>query len=179
MAEEADKNKKPTEGEDTDPKKQNGEDNGDKTFDQSQVDEIVSKRLGEEKAKMEKTIAEKIAEAQADAERKAKLSEDERKKEESKQQQEKITARETELALRESGIEAKELLQSKGISTDLVDFVVDADLDTTKSNVDKLEKAFTKAVESGVAEKLKGKTPDDPSNKGGDGKPAPTGQIAF
>lgn len=159
----------------------NDDKNTDKKFDQTQVDEIVSKRLAEEKAKTEKTIAEKVAEAQAEAERKAKLSEEERRKEEDAKNAEKISQRERDLALRESRIEARDLLQSKGIATDLVDFVVDVDLEKTKTNIDTLEKAFTKAVEAGVAEKLKGKSPEDFS--GGDNKDkkksGTTGQIAF
>lgn len=166
-----------------------GEDNSgqddkknEKTFNQEQLDEIVSKRLGAEKAKMEKTIAEKVAEAQAEADRKAKLSEEERRADEAKKASEQLTQKETELALRESSIEAKEQLQSKNISTDLVNFVVDVDMDKTKENVDLLEKAFTKAVEAQVADKLKGKTPDDPANKAngsGDKTPSATGRIAF
>jgi len=150
------------------------------SFTQEQLDEVVSKRLGEEKAKNEKLIADKVAEAQAEADRKAKLSDDERKADDAKKATEQLSTRETELALRESSIEARELLQSKSISTDLVSFVVDADMDKTKSNVDLLEKAFTKAVETGVADKLKGKTPDDPNNKNaGRPKPNANGQIAF
>lgn len=159
---------------------ENKDQNIDKKFTQEQLDEIVSKRVNEVKEKAEQTIAEKVKEAQAEAERNAKLSEEERRKEEEKKRTEQMTKREQELALRESRIEARDLLQSKGIATELVDFVVDTDLEKTKEKVDTLEKAFTKAVENGVAEKLKGKSPEDFSGNNKDKKSvAKTGQIAF
>lgn len=61
--------------------------NTEKTFTQEEVNNIISKRLGEEKTKAESLIAEK----------------------------------ETELQARELRLEAREMLQKKGLSTDLVD----------------------------------------------------------
>lgn len=158
------------------PDDKNGGGNGDggepkdgKTFTQAQLDEVVSKRINEERKKSEETIAKKIEEASKEAERKAKLTADEKAEEERKQREAKTAERETELALRENRIEARELLQSKKISSDLVDFVVDVDLEKTKTNIDTLEKAFTKAVQTGVDEKLAGKAPEDFSNGGGNG----------
>lgn len=154
-----------------------------KSFTQEQLDEIVSKRVNEANAKAEKSIATKIAEATAEADRKAKLSADEREKEDRAKRDRENSERETTLSLREARIEARDILQSKGISTDLVDFVINPDLDVTKANIDKLEKSFAKAVETGVADKLKGKAPEDFGGNGGDGggenKKPVGGQIAF
>jgi hypothetical protein len=149
------------------------------TFSQDQVDAMIAKRIGETKAKTDQTIAEKVAEATADAERKAKLSQEERDKEETAKREKDTNDRETKIALRESGVEAKEIMQSKGIPTDLVEYVVDVDLDKTKSNIDSLETVFNKAVEAKIADQLKGKTPTDKGGERGDGKTAPTGRVAF
>lgn len=163
--------------------KPNGDDNQPKTFTQEQLDSVIADRLKKEREASEKTIAQKVKEAAEEAERKAKLSADERAEEERKQRESATTERENALALRESRIEAKDILQEKGIHADLVDFVVDVSIDKTKENITKLESAYTKAVEAGVAEKLKGKSPEDFSNNNGgsgdDKTTKKTGQIAF
>lgn len=158
-----------------------GDDPKNKSFTQEQLDDIVAKRLNEEKAKTDKLIADKVKEAQDEATRQAKLSADEREKEEREKRERETSQRERDLSLREARIEARDILQSKNISTDLVDFVIDADLEKTKSNIDTLEKAFTKAVEAGVTEKLKGKAPEDFGGAGGDdgGKKKISGTVAF
>lgn len=158
-----------------------------KTFKQEDVDAIVSKRLGEQQAKTDKAIADAVKQATEEANRQAQLSAEEREKEERAKRDSEIADREQTLALRENRIEANELLQSKNIDTSLVDFVLDSDLDKTKTNIDMLEKAFTKAVESGVKAKLAGDAPEDYSGTngggsnggGGDKKPKATGRIAF
>lgn len=151
------------------------------TLTQEQVNSLIAERLAEANAKHEKVMAEKIKQAQTEAERLAKLSADEKADEERKKRDETTSARETELTLREMKLEAKELLEKKGISATLVDLVVVADADKTKSNVDALEKAFNKAVEDKVTEKLKGKSPEDikPTGNKGASTNAKTGTTAF
>ena len=153
----------------------------DKKFTQEQVDSMISERLKKEGERTQKQIDDAIAKATKDAEEKAKLSSEEREKADREERDRKTAEREKELSLREARIEAKDILQSKGIDSELVEFVVDADLDKTKANIDKLEKSFTKAVEAQVAEKLKGKSREDYSNNNGDDKDKPkaTGRIAF
>ena len=63
--------------------------------------------------------------------------------------------------VRERRADAKDALSDRNIDTDLVDFVIDIDEDKTNSNIDKLEKAFNKAVEAGVKAKLAGTSPED------------------
>lgn len=158
-----------------------GDKGGESKFSQEQVDSIITERLKKERENSEKTIADRIAEATAEAERKATLTAEEREKADRESRDASAVARETELNLRESRMNAKDILQSKGISGDLVEFVVDADMDKTKANIDKFDAVFIKAVETAVAEKLKGKAPEDFSNSNGDKntKTSRTGQIAF
>ena len=56
------------------------EDNKPVTFTQEQVNEIVSKRLAEANTKAEKKLKDEVSKAVAEAERRSKLSEDERDK---------------------------------------------------------------------------------------------------
>ncbi|MCL2094767.1 DUF4355 domain-containing protein [Candidatus Saccharibacteria bacterium] len=148
-----DADQKPEESKDTDTPK---------TFSQEEVNEIVSKRLGETKAKTEEMISKKLQEAEAEWERKAKLTAEEKAKEESERRTSELAQKERDIAIRENRAEARDILAEKKISSELVDWVIDADLDITKSNIEKLEKVWNKAIEEGVNAKMVGKTPTDP-----------------
>lgn len=136
-----------------------------KTFTQTDLDNLASKVRGEEKAKRESLINEAVNSAISEYERKAKLSEEEREKEAKTQREKELSQRELDITLRERTLEAKELLANKGLSTDLVKYVVNEDKDKMKDNIDNLSKTFNKALESAIQEKLKGQAPKDFSNE--------------
>ena len=174
----------------TNPTPENNNDSGDKgqednkpaTFTQEQVNEIVSKRLAEANTKAEKKLKDEVSKAVAEAERRSKLSEDERDKELKAKQKQELDDRERSITLRERRADAKDALSDRNIDTDLVDFVIDIDEDKTNANIDKLEKAFNKAVEAGVKAKLAGTSPEDygEGNKPKDQAPkSPTGLRSF
>ena len=137
---------------------------GVKTFSQDEVNNIVSERLREVKAKQDETVKNAVAEAIAEERRQAKLTEEEREKEAKTRREAELRAREESLTLRENKIKAQELLAEKNIPIDLVDFVVDLDPTKTKDNIEKLAKTYNKSVETGVTDKLKGTPPTDFSN---------------
>lgn len=138
--------------------------NAGKTFTQADMDNLAGKIRGEEKAKNEEAIKIAVANAIAEHERQAKLTQEEREKEARAKDEAKLKARENELTLRENRITAQELLSQKNIPIDLVDFVVDLDENKTKENIEKLAKTYNKSVENGVTDKLKGTPPTDFSN---------------
>ena len=144
----------------------NNEENkaGNKTFTQTDMDNLAGKIRGEEKAKNDQAIKEAVANAIAEYDRRAKLTEEEREKEAKSKREAELKEREDNITLRERRLEAQELLQAKNIPIDLVDFVVDLDATKTKENVDKLAKTYNKSVETGVTDKLKGTPPKDFSN---------------
>lgn len=145
----------------------NNEDNkGGKTFSQVDLDNLAGKIRGEEKTKTEQIVANAIAEY----ERKAKLTEEEREKEIKSKRESELKLREDEITLRERKIQAQELLASKNIPADLVDFVVNIDENITTNNIEKLAKTYNKSVENGVTNKLKGTPPVDFSNRDADNK---------
>jgi crotonobetainyl-CoA:carnitine CoA-transferase CaiB-like acyl-CoA transferase len=150
-----------------------------KTFSQDEVNDIVSKRINEVKTKNEETIAAKIQEAQAEWERKQKLSDEERLSEARKAKDEELANKERDIALRENRADAREVLQEKSIPTELVDWVVDVDADTTKKNIEDLEKVWNKSVEAGVEAKLKGSTPTDKSKSSSTQKPTGKATMSF
>jgi len=135
-----------------------------KTFTQEDLDRVAGERAKRAEEKAAKDLAAAIKKEREEWERQAKLSQEERDAEARKAREAETAEREKTITLRENRAEAREILQSKNISSDLVDFVVDVDIEKTKSNIDSLEKSFLKAVEIGVAEKLKGKTPEEKNN---------------
>lgn len=135
--------------------------NDGKTFSQADMDNLAGKIRSEEKTKNDQAIKEAVANAIAEYDRQAKLTEEEREKEARSKREAELKEREESITLRERKLQAQELLQSKNIPIDLVDFVVDLDEDKTKANIDKLAKTYAKSVENGVTDKLKGTPPKD------------------
>ncbi len=141
---------------------------GNKTFSQTDMDNVAGKIRSEEKAKNEQAIKDAVANAIAEYERNAKLTEEEREKEAKSKREAELKAREEKITLRERKLEAQELLQAKHIPIDLVDFVVDLDETKTKENIEKLAETYNKSVETGVTDKLKGTPPTDFSSSNND-----------
>lgn len=132
-----------------------------KSFTQADMDNLAGKIRGEEKAKTEELIKQATANAIAEYERQAKLTQEEKDREAKTKREAELKERENAITLRERRIEAQEMLSQKNIPIDLVDFVVDLDLSKTKDNIEKLAKTYSKSVETGVTDKLKGQPPKD------------------
>ena len=102
----------------------NNEAKAGKTFTQEEVNKLVGSTRTEEREKSEKAVKDAVAEAIAEYERKAKLTEEEREKEAKSKYEAELKARENEITLRERKIQAQEMLAEKKIPTELVDFVI-------------------------------------------------------
>ena len=63
------------------------------------------------------------------------------------------------IALMENKNEASKILSERGISLELVDFVVAEDADTMKANIDLLDKCFKQSVKNEVEKRLSSSTP--------------------
>ena len=105
--------------------------------------------------KAEKKNAEKVKEA----EKLAKMNADEKFQYELEQREKAIAEKERELAMAENKNEASKILAEKGISLDLVDFVVAEDAETMNANISLLDKAFKASVKAEVEKRLKSSTP--------------------
>ena len=136
-----------------------------KTFSQEEVNGIVAKRLSEANAKTEETISKKLAEAQADWERKAKLTEEEKANEAQQAKIKELEDRDRTITMRERRAEALTELVEKNIPADFVDYVTDVDEGKTKENIEKLAKVWSKSIEEAVKAKIEGTTPSDKSRK--------------
>lgn len=135
-----------------------------KTFSQEEVNSMIQKRVNEVNSRQEEKVKTAVADAIKEYERQAQLSAEEKAAEETKKRQAELENKEHDLLIRENRAEARELLQEKGISLEILDYVVDADLSTTKQNVARFEKLWNKAVEEGVNKKTAGRTMTDPNS---------------
>ena len=129
------------------------------TMTKAELDDLLQKegdrRVSSALKKQEQKNTEKLKEAQ----KLAKMDADERLQYELEQREKAIEAKERELALSENRNVASKILADKGLSLDLVDFIVDEDADTMKTRIDVLDKAFKKSVKAEVEKRLGGTSP--------------------
>lgn len=126
---------------------------------QTKIDAAVAARLADAKAKWEKEYQKKAAAEQKEKERLSKLSEDERRAAELENSRKELEAKEAELKKKELRLEMVKVLADRKIPVQFMDYLIDADSESTLARITTFEKEFKKAVEDGVNEKLKGKAP--------------------
>lgn len=143
-----------------------GDGQGSKTFSQEEVNEIVRKRINEANAKSEEKLNKAVADAIAEQERKAKLTDEQRASEAQKAKETEIAKREQEVTLRERRAEASVILAEKNVPTELVEYIINEDADKMSENIDQLAKVWDEAVKHAVEEQLKlgGSNPKDRSS---------------
>lgn len=146
-----------TEGQDG--QKDQGQDKEGKTFSQEDVTAIVEARLARERAKMEKEAEKKVANAKKEAERLAKLSEEERQKEEDQAKDKALEEAKAELARVYLERDTVNRLSEENIPIDFKDFLMGADAEATNENIKAFKPVFESMVQREVEERLKGKTP--------------------
>ena len=141
-----------------------GEDQGtqkeeNKTYTQEELDALLQaetdRRVSQALKKAERKNAEKVKEA----EKLAKLSEQERFQYELDQREKAIAEKEKQMALMENKAEASKALNERGISIALADFVVTDDAETMMDNIKLLEAEFKKSVKAEVERRLMGNSP--------------------
>lgn len=126
-----------------------------KTFTQSEIDNIVKGRIAKERKAWEKQLLDQ----QTEAEKLAGMSEKEKKEYQVKKKQEDLDAREAAITQRELTAQAKLQLADKGIPTELAEILNLADAESCKRSIETVEKAFQSSVEKAVDERLKGGKP--------------------
>ena len=125
------------------------------TFTKSELDALLQKEGDKRVTQAMKKQEGKIKEA----EKLAKMSAEEKYIYELEQREKAIEQKERELSLAENKAEAAKILADKGISAELVQFVVAEDADTMNANIKLLEKAFKASVKKEVEARLQGNSP--------------------
>ena len=141
------------------------------TFTQADIDREadrrVQKALETAKQKMEAEFEAKVKEREDKAAELAKMSAKERQDREMADRIKELEEREKNQSLREYRYTAKAELETAGLPDTFVDMVLSDDVETTKTNIQELAKAFDVALETKVNERLAGSAP-----KVGGGNPA-------
>ena len=127
----------------------------DKTYTQTEIDAIISKRLDRERKDADVRIKAAVTEAQ----KLAKMSADERLEHERVERDKGLADREQGITKRELRAEALHQLAEKGIPKELADVLPYTDADSTNAAITAVEIAFRKAVEIAVNDRLKGQAP--------------------
>ena len=160
------------EGKEGDEGKEGKEGKGEKTFTQAEMDEIFKARLAREKEAQEKALEE----AKAEAAKLAKMNEQQKQQYELEKQQkanEDLKAEIDKLKKAQVRIElgktATSLLREKNIDAteDILDFVVGADAESTKTNIDRFVKIVEEQVKKAEVARATGNTPRSYNNNGG------------
>jgi hypothetical protein len=118
---------------------------------QKEGDRRVTSALEKQKKKNDAQLKE--------AEKLAKMDADQRYAYELEQREKAIEEKERELALAENRNVAGKILAEKGLSLDLVDFVVAEDAETMNNAINKLDRAFKKSVKEEVTKRIGSSVP--------------------
>ena len=138
---------------------------------QSEFDRRVTKAINtavsKERARLEALHNQQLTEA----EKLAKMTEEEKNEYKAQQKEAEIRRREDAITKRELMAEAKEKLVERGLPLNLANNLIYDSAETVKNSLDDLEKAFNEAVAKTVEDKLKGgQPPKDAGSVGEKGK---------
>lgn len=135
-------------------------------FTQADLDKIVQKKLGEQKAAFDKQLADQKAEAEKQAEL-AKLSEIDRLKAEKEDALAKYQEEADKNALSIQKEKLREYMTEKEVSHTFLDFLIkEKDLEASKANVDNFKKVFDETVKTEVEKKIPSHVPNTQGNNG-------------
>ena len=130
-----------------------------KTYTEEEVRALLQsegdKRVSEAWKKAERKNEAKVREA----EKLAKMNEEQRYQYELETREKAIAEKEAALALAENKAEAAKILAGKGIDASLVSLVVAADAETMNDNINLLDNAFKQSVKAEVEKRLATSTP--------------------
>lgn len=146
------KNTEITEGQETET--QTEETKG-KLYTEDELQALLQKEGDRRISLYQKTMERK----QREADRLRNMSAEDKREYELQQRELAIEAKEQELALLENKSVCISILADKGISSKLVDFVVDSDADVMNEKIKLLEKEFKKSVKEEVERRLVSKVP--------------------
>lgn len=133
-----------------------------KTYTQADIDKMISKRLKQEQAKLQK----KFEEEKAEERRLAEMDAAQRAEEEHKKRLAQLEEREARIKQAEDKIECEKVLKERGLDANMAQFLLSKSTEETLENINAFEKAFKEAVQAAVNERIKGKTPQVGASEG-------------
>lgn len=121
------------------------------TYTQEQVDKMIRDRLDRQAKKYQKERTESEKLAKMSAEQKANFEREKREKE--------LAEREAQINRRELMAQVKEILSERNLPKELAGVIDLTDADSVESSINAIEKEWEKAVQKGIADKIKGGQP--------------------
>lgn len=122
-----------------------------KMISQSEVNRIVQETIARERKKAE--------EARTEAEKLAKMTEQQRAEHAAKKREEELAKREADITRRELRATAAENLAAKNLPSAMLDVLDYTSAEACSKSIETLSEAWSKAVQAGVEDRLKGKPP--------------------
>lgn len=154
--------------------------NKEKMFSQAELDSIIEKRLGKEKAKWEKKVKEEADEAA----RMAKMSEAEKQealftKRVQEFEEREAAFNEAQAALQREKMlnETNKQLSERGLPLNFAEHIMADTAENTLANIEAFEKEWQNAINKAVDSKLRGSTPTSPISKSN--KPKDVSKMSF
>lgn len=154
--------------------------NKEKMFSQAELDSIIEKRLGKEKAKWEKKVKEEADEAA----RMAQMSEAEKQealftKRVQEFEEREAAFNEAQAALQREKMlnETNKQLSERGLPLNFAEHIMADTAEDTLANIEAFEKEWQAAINKAVDSKLRGSTPTSPVSKSN--KPKDTSKMSF
>ena len=158
------------------------EEQTERTFTQAELDTAIANRLSRYKRDEAKRIEEARAAGRSEAEKLAKMTEQQRAEHDREAAAQAAKAREDAIAQREAEITRRELrataidtLNEKKIPTDFVDFLNLTDADACSESITKFEQVWNRKLQEAITERLK--TSGTTLRMGGDANAALLAQM--
>lgn len=124
-----------------------------------QLEAAREQARAEAKVEYERELAAKLEEGRTEAEKLAKMTAAEKEKFEFDKRLAELESKEKSLAARELQAEASKTLVGKGLPGSALEFVLADSAENTSKRIDAFKTMFDAAVQSGVEQRLQGKTP--------------------
>lgn len=133
---------------------------GSRTYTQEEVDALLQSETDRRVTSALKKAEEKNKAKAKEAEKLAQMNAEQKYEYELEQREKAIVEKEKALTMAENKNEASKILAEKGISLQLVDFVVAEDAETMNNNISLLDKAFKESVKAEVEKRMGSKAPE-------------------
>lgn len=131
---------------------------------QAKIDELIASKIAKERSKSDERVkqlkekqAQDLQEAIEKAEKRAKMTADERAEDERKEREAKVQKQMADLEREKREFHTKSLLLDKGISTDMLPLVMGQTDEETNDRLSVLENYVNRQVEQATKELLKGR----------------------
>lgn len=137
-----------------------------KLFTEQEVNEFLSKRIGKEKAKLEKQYEEKYQKERSQAEKLAQMSESERQAEVLKQEREAFENERKAWEQEKMKVQLERELTQRSLPTEFADLLVDRSSEDALQTINAISKAFNDAVEKAVKAQIGQQAPKASESQG-------------